>query len=190
MVRERAKLVPSRGVWGHAPPGNFAMPFADIWRHTLFLTSCQTKNNACLKMVPKCCFLLWIYIKQESWKFSLLSLTDLYLFSGIYRPPWYSLADDTRLEKNIEQAYLLNKELILLGDWNINALDRLKFKKHHLSKGLLAMNLNQLVLEITRPMSGTCLEHIYSNHSHRIHNIVCPVVGLADHLPLFCGEKI
>ena len=109
--------------------------------------------------------------------------------SGIYRPPWYSLADDTRLEKNIEQAYLLNKELILLGDWNIHALDRLKFKKHHLSKGFLAMNLNQLVLEITRPTSGTCLDHIYSNHSHRIHNIVCPVVGVADHLPLFAVRK-
>ena len=64
--------------------------------------------------------------------------------SGIYRSPWYSLADDIRLEKNIEQAYLLNKELILLGDWNINALDRLKFNKHPLSKGLLAMNHNQL----------------------------------------------
>ena len=64
--------------------------------------------------------------------------------SGIYRPRWYSLADDIHLAKNIEQAYLLNKELILLGDWNINALDRLKFKKHHhLSKGLMAMTLNQ-----------------------------------------------
>ena len=36
--------------------------------------------------------------------------------SGIYRPPWYSLADDIRLEKNIEQAYLLSKERILLVD--------------------------------------------------------------------------
>ena len=98
-----------------------------------------------------------------------------FFISGIYRPPWYSLADDISLEKNIEQAYLLNKELILLGDWNINALDRTKFNKHHLSKGLMAMNLDQLVLEITRPVSGTCLDHIYSNHSHRIQNIVCPI---------------
>ena len=61
-----------------------------------------------------------------------------FFISGINRPRWYSLADDIRLEKNIEQAYLLNKELILLGDWNINALDRLKFKKHHhLSKAKL-----------------------------------------------------
>ena len=101
-----------------------------------------------------------------------------FFISGIYCPPWYSLADDIRLEKNIEQAYLLNKELILLGDWNINALDRPKFNKHHLSKGLMAMKLDQLVLEITRPVSGTCLDHIYSNHSHRIQNIVCPIVGL------------
>ena len=109
--------------------------------------------------------------------------------SGIYRPPWYSLAHDIRLEKNIEQAYLLNKELILLGDWNVNALDRLKFNKHPLSKGLLAMNLNQLVLEITRPVSGTCLDHIYSNYCHKIQNIVCPIIGLADHLPLYAMRK-
>ena len=45
------------------------------------------------------------------------------------------------------------------------------------------------MLEITRLVSGTCLDHIYSNHSHRIQNIVCPVVGLADHLPLFAVRK-
>ena len=51
------------------------------------------------------------------------------------------------------------------------------------------MNLNQLVLEITLPMSGTCLNPTYSNYSHRIQNIVCPVIGLADHLPLFAVRK-
>ena len=51
------------------------------------------------------------------------------------------------------------------------------------------MNLNQLVLEITRPISGTCLDRTYSNYSHRIQNIVCPVIGLADHLPLFAVRK-
>ena len=47
--------------------------------------------------------------------FPIKSKRSLFI-SGIYRPPWYSLADDIRLEKNIEQAYLLNKEPILLGD--------------------------------------------------------------------------
>ena len=40
--------------------------------------------------------------------------------SVINRPRWYS--SDIRLEKNIEQPYLLNKELSLLGDWSIYAL--------------------------------------------------------------------
>ena len=45
--------------------------------------------------------------------FPIKSKRSLFI-SGIYRPPWYSLADDIRLEKNIEQAYLLSKERILL----------------------------------------------------------------------------
>ena len=45
------------------------------------------------------------------------------------------------------------------------------------------------MLEITRPVSGKCLDHIYSNYSHRIQNIVCPIIGLADHLPLFAVRK-
>ena len=51
------------------------------------------------------------------------------------------------------------------------------------------MNLNQLVLEITRPMSGTCLDPTYSNYSHRIQNILCPVIGHADQLHLFAVSK-
>ena len=45
--------------------------------------------------------------------FPIKSKRSLFI-SGIYRPPWYSLADDIRLEKNIEQAYLLIKERIFL----------------------------------------------------------------------------
>ena len=45
------------------------------------------------------------------------------------------------------------------------------------------------MLEITQPICGTCLDPTYSNYSHRIQNIVCPVIGLADHLPLFAVRK-
>lgn len=69
-----------------------------------------------------------------------MEVFSLKVFISVYRPPWYSLADYIRLERSIEQAYLLNKELILLGEWNLNALDRLKFNNHHLSKGLMIMN--------------------------------------------------
>ena len=43
----------------------------------------------------------------------------------------YSLIDNIRLEANVEQAYLLSKETILLGDFNIDALSRSKFNKRH-----------------------------------------------------------
>lgn len=88
--------------------------------------------------------------------------------SGIYRPPSYSSADDTRLEAIIEQTYLLNKEMILLGDFNIDALNRSKFEKQHLCKGLKTMNFNHLIYVPTRPIGGTCLDHIFSNQPQRI----------------------
>jgi len=98
--------------------------------------------------------------------------------SGIYRPPTHLLADDIRLEGNIEQAYLLNKETILLGDFNIDTLNRPKFNKHRLGKGLKTMNFDQLVNVPTRPISETCLGHIFSNQPQSIQNINCPVKDL------------
>jgi len=109
--------------------------------------------------------------------------------SGIYHPPSYSSADDTCLEANIEQAYLLNKETVLLGDFNIDALNRSKFEKQDLCKGLKTMNFNQLIYVPTQPISGTCLDHIFPNQLKRIQSITCPVIGLSDHLPLFAVRK-
>ena len=51
------------------------------------------------------------------------------------------------------------------------------------------MNFNQLIYVPTRPISGTCLDHIFSNQPQRIQSITCPVIGLSDHLPLFAGRK-
>ena len=34
-------------------------------------------------------------------------------------------------------------------------------------------------------MSNTCLDHIHTNNPQRIQNIVCPNIGLSDHLPVF-----
>ena len=45
------------------------------------------------------------------------------------------------------------------------------------------------MIPITRPVSGSCLDHIYSNHSQRIRNVICHNIGLADHLPIFVVRK-
>ena len=51
------------------------------------------------------------------------------------------------------------------------------------------MNFKQVVNDTTRPISGTCLDHIYSNFSQRLSSIWIQNIGLADHLPLFVARK-
>ena len=93
------------------------------------------------------------------------------------------------LERNIERAHLLNKETVLIGDFNIDYNNTQSSCKHPLSKELKSLNFKQLVSEITRPVSGTCLDLIFSNHPERISEVDLMNVGLSDHLPLFAVRK-
>ena len=106
------------------------------------------------------------------------------LVAGIYRPPSYTREQDDILERNIETAYLLNKETLLLGDFNINHHDSSSFKKHRLIRAISNMNFKQLVNHTTRPISGTCLDHVYSNYPQRIANITINDSGMSDHSPV------
>lgn len=106
------------------------------------------------------------------------------LFSGIYRPPSYSKEDDQVLENMFETVYLLNLETIFVGDMNMNYLST-SFKKHPLGRALSSLNFNQLVSEVTRPVSGTCIDHVFANRPERIHSILVKNNGLSDHLPVF-----
>lgn len=47
------------------------------------------------------------------------------------------------------------------------------------------MNFTQIVHELTRPVSGTCLDHIYSNHPQRILYASTLNYGPSDHVPIF-----
>ena len=110
------------------------------------------------------------------------------LIGSIYRPPSYTKAEDLSLEANLEQVYLLNKETFL-GDMNINGMNKESFDKLRLIKAVHGVNFKQLLNEVTRPVSGTCLDHIYSNHPQGITNIFCRNIGLSDHLPIFAVRK-
>ena len=122
--------------------------------------------------------ILWLEIAPFKSKRSLL-------LAGIYRPPCSTRTDDIALENNIERADLFNKETILVGDFNIDASNPETYNKHRLSESLNSMNFKQLVSRTTRPVSNTCLYHIHTNNPQRIQNIVCPNIGLSDHLPAF-----
>ena len=92
-------------------------------------------------------------------------------------------------EKNIENVHLLNKETILLGDINIDFLCTMKFQKHPFIKTLQNLNMSQLVMEITRPLSKTCLNHIWSSHPEQLINVRVLFTGMSDHLPTIVTRK-
>ena len=67
------------------------------------------------------------------------------LIAGAYRPPSYKRAENKRLRKNIKNALLLNREIIILGDFNIDFLCAKKVQNHSLVKTLRNLNMFQLV---------------------------------------------
>ena len=71
----------------------------------------------------------------------------------------------------------------------VNRLSKKRYDKHRLAKGLRDMNFKQLVDFITRPVSKTCLDHVYSNQPQRINLVISADIGLADHLPVFVVRK-
>lgn len=57
------------------------------------------------------------------------------LIAGVYLPsPSSTSHDDTSIAKNIEKAYLLNKEMALLGDFNVDFLNANQATRHKLIK--------------------------------------------------------
>ena len=74
---------------------------------------------------------------------------------------------------------------LLNGDFNIDACNPQAYNKNRLCKSLNSMNFKQAVSTTTRPVSNSCLDHIHTNNPQRIQNIVCPSIGLSDHLPVF-----
>ena len=108
---------------------------------------------------------------------------------GVYRPPSFRVADDKRLGKNIGNVQLLNKETILLGDINIDFLCTMKFQKHPFIKTMQNLNVSQLAMEITRPLSKTCLDHIWSSHPERLINVRVLSTGMSDYVPTIVTRK-
>jgi hypothetical protein len=93
------------------------------------------------------------------------------ILGSLYRPPSSKKADDINIESNIERVNLLNKETIIVSDINIDFMDKACYKKHSLVRGLASMHFKQLVDLITRPISKSCLDHVYCNYPQRIKSV-------------------
>ena len=75
-----------------------------------------------------------------------------------------------------------------MGDFNFNYFDK-TYSSHRLAKALKTMALSQIVTSVTRPKSGTCLDHCYASHPAFIADISVLNIGLADHLPAIFRQK-
>ena len=64
-----------------------------------------------------------------------------------------------------EFLYVSGKEIILTGYFNINMPIEESSRKHLLTKGLKCMHFDQQVTDVTRLVSGSCLDHVYANRS-------------------------
>ena len=116
----------------------------------------KLKENRCIDLEEKEIETLWLDIFPFNSK-------RLLLVGALYRPPSSNVDIDSRIEKNIENAYLQNRGTIIEGDFNINHLDH-AYNSHRLAKALKNMALSQVISSVTRPKSGTCQNHCYTSH--------------------------
>ena len=126
---------------------------------------------------------LWVEIKHESQKEFLLGYT--------YRPPSSHQKWTTDFEVVLEQVYTENKEIILLGDLNLNLLES-NSHVHNWLQITESINLNQLVHTPTRvsETSATLIDHAYSNRPENIVDVSVPFYSISDHYPVCLTRKI
>ena len=126
---------------------------------------------------------MWLEVKHESQKAFLLGYT--------YRPPSSHLRWTTDFEQILEQVFTENKEVILLGDFNLNLYDNSNSVRNWLQV-TESVNLFQLVDTPTRvtASSSTLIDHAYSNMPENIVDIFVPVYAISDHYPVCLTRKI
>jgi hypothetical protein len=64
------------------------------------------------------------------------------LVGALYRPPSANADADLNIENHIESVYLKSKEIILVGDFNINYLDQSAYSKHRLARFFKGLNMS------------------------------------------------
>ena len=109
-----------------------------------------------------------------------------FLVGYVYRPPSTDIETDRVIEQNFENVISLNMDVFILGDINLNFF---KQPRQSLIRNLLNMGYMQVVSEVTRFISQTCLDHIYVNNQSTVHSVIVPHIGLSDHYPVVIIKK-
>ena len=109
-----------------------------------------------------------------------------FLVCFVYRPPKTISRIDRYIASNIENALCLGSDIYVLGDFN---LDIMKVRNYSLYNDLVLLGLDQLIHEVTRPESKSCLDHIYVNNPTNVLSSSVVSMGLSDHCPVTVVRK-
>ncbi len=118
-----------------------------------------------------------------------LSLCMTFNVVGTYRPPSSSSMFYDYL-RNLLKGFDRNKELILVGDFNINWNEKSNRKK--LQQIVIHFNLIQFIQGPTRITSSseTQIDLIFSNKPERITKSIHLLTGLSDHNLILVVRKL
>ena len=107
------------------------------------------------------------------------------LVGSFYRPPnskvdWYE-----HLEECMEKAYDDNKDIVIMGDFNID-LNLNNTQSQKLLGIMDSFGLNQMVKTSTRVTcrSSTLIDHIYVTNSDSVKDLCVPQFSPSDHYPV------
>ena len=85
---------------------------------------------------------------------------------------------DSKLGMNFENVSLLNLETIIVADFNIDYLSN-DCNSLRLVKTLKSLSFTQLVASVTRPASGKCVDHIWSNKPQFLHKFKASTIDIS-----------
>ena len=118
-----------------------------------------------------------------------MNIKNRFLIGYIYRPPNSNAEWITRFETMLMEVDIEEKEIIILGDFNIDLLsNRIPCKWTHLKN---IFNMTQVISNPTRvtKSSSTLLDHAYSNIPENIDFISVPKYSVSDHYPICISHK-
>ncbi len=96
-----------------------------------------------------------------------------------------------QFENEMENAYLENKEIIIMGDFNIDLMrpDEVPQRWKDIEEGF---SLTQIIHEPTRvtPKSKSLLDHLYVTDLENVRKCHVPKSGMSDHYPTCLVHKV
>ncbi|VDI37991.1 Hypothetical predicted protein [Mytilus galloprovincialis] len=129
---------------------------------------------------------LWIEIKFPN--------TNSILIGIFYRPPSSFQSWIDSAEKEIDKASAENKEIILLGDFNINFshINHTVVGNQKWKDCINLYGLQQIVHKPTRVTDkcATTIDHIYTTDVDHIIEVKVPSYAVSDHYPVCVTRKL